>query len=237
MTGPALKICGIGERAGLDAAVAAGATHIGLVFFAKSPRCVDLDTATSLARALPADVTAVALVVDADDTLIDEITARVPVAILQLHGRETPDRVAEIRRRSGMAVMKAIGVAEAADLDQAREYARVADWLLFDAKPPKGAPLPGGNALSFDWRLLSREDLDTIIEGTPWMLAGGLTPATVADAIRLTGARAVDVSSGVESAPGVKDPERIKAFAAAAFDAWATAGQPSFAEHRQAKDR
>lgn len=234
-TDHALKICGISERESLDAAVAAGATHIGLVFFAKSPRFVDFDTAASLARALPETVTAVALAVDPDDGLVDQITARVPVGMLQLHGRETPDRVAAIRRRSGLPVMKAISVADKTDLERARDYAPVADWLLFDAKPPKGSALPGGNALAFDWRLLSGDALDTIINGTPWMLAGGLTPATVADAIRLTGARAVDVSSGVERAPGVKDPDLIRAFAAAAFDAWASARRS--ASHPQAKDR
>lgn len=125
--------------------------------------------------------------------------------------------------------MKAIGIAEQGDVERARDYVSVADWLLFDAKPPRGAALPGGNALAFDWRLLSDDALDTIIDDTPWMLAGGLTPATVGDAIRLTGARAIDVSSGVERAPGVKDPDLIRAFATAAFDAWGATGRPRLA--------
>lgn len=131
--------------------------------------------------------------------------------------------------------MKAIGIAEQGDVERARDYVSVADWLLFDAKPPRGAALPGGNALAFDWRLLSDDALDTIIDDTPWMLAGGLTPATVGDAIRLTGARAIDVSSGVERAPGVKDPDLIRAFATAAFDAWGATA--ALASHPHAKDR
>jgi phosphoribosylanthranilate isomerase len=149
----------------------------------------------------------VALTVDADDAALDTLLATVPVDILQLHGHESPERVAEVRARCGLPVMKAVGVAGEEDLPALEAYARVADQLLVDAKPPKGADLPGGNGLAFDWRLIAGRRWPV-----PWMLAGGLTPDNVAEAIRLTGARQVDVSSGVESAPGVKDPVRIAAF-------------------------
>jgi phosphoribosylanthranilate isomerase len=154
----------------------------------------------------------VALTVDADDAALDALMDAVPLDMLQLHGHESAARVAYVRARYGLPVMKAIGVADASDLAGLTDYALAADQILIDAKPPKGADLPGGNGLSFDWRLLvGRKWL------RPWMLAGGLTPDNVADAIRLTGARQVDVSSGVESAPGVKDPAKIAAFVEAAL--------------------
>ena len=149
----------------------------------------------------------VALVVDADDALLDAITEAMPLDMLQLHGQESPDRVAELRARYGLPVMKAIGVADEGDLAALFDYATVADQLLIDAKPPKTVDLPGGNGLSFDWRLVAQRRWLR-----PWMLAGGLTPDNVREAIRLTNVQQVDVSSGVESAPGVKDPARIKAF-------------------------
>ena len=206
-----VKICGLRDAASLHAAVDAGAAYVGLVFFPQSPRNVSIEEATVLAHAVPPGVAKVALVVDADNTLLDQITAKVPLDILQLHGRETPERVAEIRARYGLPVMKAVGVADESDLAALDVYAQVADQLLVDAKPPKDAVLPGGNGLSFDWRLIAGRRWPV-----PWMLAGGLTPDTVGEAIALTGAAQVDVSSGVEAAPGVKDAALIAAFCAAA---------------------
>ena len=208
MTSPMrVKICGLRDVASLEAAVDAGASYVGLVFFPKSPRDVAIAQAALIAQAAPVGVAKVALVVDADDALLDAIVADVPLDILQLHGKETPERVAEIRARYGLPVMKAVGVADESDLPKLDLYAKVADQILVDAKPPKSADLPGGNGLSFDWRLIAGRRWPV-----PWMLAGGLTPDNVAEAIALTGATQLDVSSGVESAPGVKDPARIKAF-------------------------
>ena len=161
--------------------------------------------------AAPVGLAKVALTVDADDATLDAIVAAVPLDMLQLHGHESPDRVAEIRSRYGLPVMKAVGVADEGDLAALFDYTLVADQILIDAKPPKDAVLPGGNGLSFDWRLVAQRRWLR-----PWMLAGGLTPDNVAEAIRLTNARQVDVSSGVESAPGVKDAARIAAFVQAA---------------------
>ncbi|MGX9854384.1 phosphoribosylanthranilate isomerase [Limimaricola variabilis] len=206
-----VKICGLSDRAGLDAAVAAGARYVGFVFFARSPRCVSVETAAALALEVPPGVAKVALVVDADDATLDDIVARVPLDMLQLHGRETPERVAEIRARHGLPVMKAVGVATGADLPALDLYAAVADQILVDAKAPAGAALPGGNGLAFDWRLIAGRRWPV-----PWMLAGGLTPENLAEAVARTGARQVDVSSGVESAPGRKDADRIRAFLSAA---------------------
>ncbi|WPY94303.1 phosphoribosylanthranilate isomerase [Limimaricola variabilis] len=206
-----VKICGLSDRAGLDAAVAAGARYVGFVFFARSPRCVSVETAAALALEVPPGVAKVALVVDADDATLDDIVARVPLDMLQLHGRETPERVAEIRARHGLPVMKAVGVATEADLPALDLYAAVADQILVDAKAPAGAALPGGNGLAFDWRLIAGQRWPV-----PWMLAGGLTPENLAEAVKRTGARQVDVSSGVESAPGRKDADRIRAFLSAA---------------------
>ncbi|WP_439507505.1 phosphoribosylanthranilate isomerase [Yoonia sp.] len=205
-----VKICGLRDAAMLDAAVQAGAAYVGLVFFEKSPRNVTLAQAAALAAMVPAGVAKVALVVDADDAQLDALLAQVPVDILQLHGAETPARVTEVKARYGLPVMKAVGVAGPDDLAALDAYAQVADQLLVDAKPPKGADLPGGNGLSFDWRLIAGRRWPV-----PWMLAGGLTPANVAQAVALTGAGQVDVSSGVESAPGVKDAALIAAFCAA----------------------
>ncbi|MBD3764835.1 MAG: phosphoribosylanthranilate isomerase [Rhodobacterales bacterium] len=206
-----VKICGLRSPADVRAVAEAGAAYAGFVFFPKSPRHVTLDQARALALAAPPGLAKVALTVDADDATLDAIVAAVPLDILQLHGHETPARVAELRARHGLPVMKAMGVAEPADLAAITDMSLVADQILIDAKPPRGADLPGGNGLAFDWRLLvGRTWL------RPWMLAGGLTPDNVAQAVRLTGARQVDVSSGVESASGVKDPARIAAFVAAA---------------------
>lgn len=207
-----VKICGLRTAADMAAVARAGAAYAGLVFFAKSPRNLTLAQARDLAVEAPAGLAKVALVVDADDGFLDLLTETVPLDMLQLHGHETPDRVAEIRARYGLPVMKAVGVADEGDLAAVFDYSLVADQLLIDAKPPKGAALPGGNGLAFDWRLVAQRRWLR-----PWMLAGGLTPENVAEAIRLTNARQVDVSSGVESAPGVKDAARITAFVAAAL--------------------
>lgn len=205
-----VKICGLRDAAMLDAAVQAGAAYVGLVFFEKSPRNVTLAQAAALAAMVPAGVAKVALVVNADDAQLDALLAQVPVDILQLHGSESLARVTALKARYGLPVMKAVGVAGPDDLAALDAYAQVADLLLVDAKPPKGADLPGGNGLSFDWRLIAGRRWPV-----PWMLAGGLTPANVAQAVALTGAGQVDVSSGVESAPGVKDAALIAAFCAA----------------------
>lgn len=205
-----VKICGLRTPADVAAVAHAGAAYAGFVFFAKSPRNLTLSGARLAALSAPVGLARVALTVDADDTTLDAIVEAVPLDMLQLHGTESPGRVAEVRARYRLPVMKALGVADEGDLPAILEYSAVADQLLIDAKPPRGAALPGGNGLAFDWRLLAgRRWL------RPWMLAGGLTAGNVAEAVRLTGARQVDVSSGVESAPGVKDAARIASFVAA----------------------
>lgn len=201
------KICGLSTSETVGAAVAAGAAFVGFVFFPKSPRHLTVEAARALALEVPPGVAKVALIVDANDATLGRITEAVPLDMLQLHGSETVERVAEIRERTGLPVMKAVGIAEAGDLVKIDQYAHVADQLLIDAKPPKGGDLPGGNGLSFDWRLIANRRWSV-----PWMLAGGLTPDNVREAIALTGARQVDVSSGVEKAPGVKDTSLINAF-------------------------
>ncbi|MCA8869438.1 MAG: phosphoribosylanthranilate isomerase [Rhodobacteraceae bacterium] len=206
-----VKICGLSDPRDVAAAIQGGARYLGFVHFPKSPRHVSLDRARDLMLAVPEGICKVVLTVDADDALLTAITAKLPVDMLQLHGHETADRVAGIRARTGLPVMKAVGVASADDLAALETYARVADQLLVDAKPPKTAELPGGNGLTFDWRLIAGRRWPV-----PWMLAGGLTPENVALAVELTGAKQVDVSSGVECAPGVKDKDRIAAFLNAA---------------------
>jgi len=203
------KICGVSDRAAIDSAVAGGARYVGFVFYPRSPRNVTPAQAAELSELLPETVTPVALAVNPDDALIAEIDAVAGVSMFQLHGSETPARVAEIKAQTGKPVMKAVKVSAAADLDAADAYAGVVDMLLFDAKPPPEMEnaLPGGNAVSFDWSILSGREWPV-----PWMLSGGLDPDNVADAIRISGASAVDVSSGVESAPGIKDPGLISAF-------------------------
>lgn len=209
--GTRVKICGLTRSEHVAAAAEAGAGYVGLVFFPKSPRHLSIEAARDLALEVPIGVAKVGLVVNPTDAELDAILEAVPLDMIQLHGKETPERVAEVRARTGLPVMKAVGVAEAADLDQLPAYEAVADQILVDAKAPKGADLPGGNGLSFDWRLIAGREWSR-----PWMLAGGLTPENVAEAVRLTGAMQVDVSSGVESAPGVKDEALIRAFIAAA---------------------
>ncbi|MEE4452607.1 phosphoribosylanthranilate isomerase [Novosphingobium resinovorum] len=205
----AIKICGISTGDALEAAVRARADHIGLVFFAKSPRAVSPAQATQLSQRAAGRIGRVGLFVDADDALLGDAVGAAQLDALQLHGSETPERAAQLRARFGIPVWKALSVATASDVARANAYAGAADLILFDAKTPRGA-LPGGMGLSFDWGLVAGWK-----GPLPWGLAGGLDPANVAEAIRLTGAPLVDTSSGVESAPGVKDETRIAAFCAA----------------------
>jgi len=204
-------MCGLRTAQDIVAAIDAGAAYVGFVFFEKSPRNVTLTEAAALAVDVPMGVVKVALVVNPENAFLDALLAEVPVDMLQLHGAETPERVAEVKARYGLPVMKAIGIAGAGDLSKIDTYSAVADQLLIDAKPPSDGELPGGNGLTFDWRLLADRKYWTV----PWMLAGGLTPDNVGEAVRLTGALQVDLSSALESTPGVKDPAKIAAFGAA----------------------
>lgn len=208
-----VKICGINTAVACAAAVAAGAKYVGLVFYPPSPRFVTPAQAREIAAEAPQDVTKVGLFVDTDDATIATTLADVPLDLLQLHGAEEPERVAVIRARFGLPVMKALRIAAQADVAAADTYCQVADRLLFDAKPPEDMThaLPGGNALVFDWRLLGGRTWPV-----PWMLSGGLDAANLAQAVRVSRARAVDVSSGVEDRPGVKNADKIHAFLAAA---------------------
>ena len=205
-----VKICGLSTPETVDVAVEAGAQYLGFVFFPKSPRYVDIPKARALAVEVPTGVAKVALVVNATDAELDRITDQVPLDMLQLHGAESLERVSDIRARYGLPVMKAVGVSGPEDLAALDAYGMVADQILVDTKAPKGAVIPGGNGVSFDWRLISKRAWNA-----PWMLAGGLTADNVVSAIQMTGAKQVDLSSGVESAPGVKDPAKIRAFMAA----------------------
>jgi len=208
-----VKICGIKSAEAMEAVVEGGADFVGLNFYPPSPRAVTPAEAASLIALAPAGLQKVALFVDPDDALLERTLAMARFDMLQLQGSETPERVAAVRARFGLPVMKALKIASAADFDLAQEFATVADWLLFDGTPPKDKKnaLPGGNAARFDWMLLRGRSF-----AKPWMLSGGLDPTNVADAIRIAGAACVDVSSGVESAPGQKDPDRILAFIRAA---------------------
>ncbi len=207
-----VKICGLSRPEDVFATASAGAVYAGFVFFAKSPRNISIEQARALAVEAPLGLAKVALLVNPDDALLMAVNSAVPLDMIQLHGSESPERVAEVKALTGLPVMKAVGVASADDLAALDTYSEVADQILVDAKPPKDADLPGGNGLSFDWRLIAGRQWKA-----PWMLAGGLTPDNVAEAIRLTGAQQVDVSSGVEAAPGVKDAELIGAFVRAAL--------------------
>lgn len=204
-----VKICGVRSPAVIEAAAEAGADYVGLVIFPKSPRHVEVEEARVLAAIAKGRLGTVAVLVDADDALIDEVVERVRPDLLQLHGTESPERVAAIKARSGLPVMKAVAIAEAADVAKADAYAGSADTVLFDAKAGAGAALPGGNGVAFDWRALASAK-------APFALSGGLTPDTVDEAIMLTGAFLVDVSSGVERAPGEKDLALVRRFIQAA---------------------
>jgi phosphoribosylanthranilate isomerase len=217
---PIVKICGLSTSATLAAALDAGADMVGFVFFPKSPRHVDWATARALGRQARGRAKIVALIVDADDDALRRIVDALSPDLLQLHGGESPARVERIGELCACPTMKAIGVSAREDLAAAEPYESVADLLLIDAKPPKDAALPGGNGLPFDWGLARN-----FAPRRPWLLSGGLDPGTVAAAIALTGARGVDVSSGVERAPGVKDEAKIRAFVAAARGAFARAAE------------
>lgn len=202
-----IKICGLSTPETLEAALTSGASHVGFVHFPKSPRHLAMDRLAALARRVPPHVRRVAVLVNPDDSVIAELAGSGAIDIFQLHGNETPSRVADIRRRTGVESWKAVPVKRAADVTAGEAYADAADRLLFDAKTPDGAALPGGMGLRFDWDLLRGYR-----GALPWGLSGGLDAGNVAEAIRLTGAPLVDVSSGVESAPGVKDVDKIAAF-------------------------
>jgi phosphoribosylanthranilate isomerase len=206
------KICGLASEAAVAAAVAGGAAYLGFNFYPPSPRSVSPERAAALCAAVPAGVRRVGLFVDATDEAIQAVLNAAPIDILQFHGQESPDRVAEARHRFGLPVMKAIAVAAPEDVLAASRYEDAADMLLFDAKPPRRAgALPGGNGLAFDWQLIAGHR-----SRRPWMLSGGLTAALLAEAVRISGATAVDVSSGVERRPGDKDPDKIREFLAIA---------------------
>lgn len=211
MADVAVKICGITTLEAQDAAITAGAGYLGYVFYPRSPRAIVPADAAALARRVPPAVQRVGLLVDPDDAQLQALLAAVPLEILQCHGRETPERLAQIRALTGRRVMKALSIAGVDDFQQVPAFAAVADLLLFDARPPATSQaLPGGNGIAFDWHLLHGRT-----GPQPWMLAGGLTPDSVATAIRIARPPVVDVSSGVESSPGRKDPARIRAFLAA----------------------
>ncbi len=208
-----VKICGISTPEAMTAAVEGGAAFVGLVFYPPSPRAVTPEEAAPLAALVPEEVVKTGLLVDADDATIEAILKAVPLDLLQLHGSETPERAADIKARFGIRVMKVLKLRQESDLAAAEPFFGVVDCLLFDAKPPaemKNA-LPGGNALAFDWSILAGKAFPL-----PWFLAGGLTADNLAEAVRVTGAPALDISSGVEDAPGRKNPEKIRAFLAAA---------------------
>lgn len=203
------KICGVSDMAAIAASAAGRATYIGLNFYPPSPRAVTPDQAASLAGQTPPELKRVGLFVDPEDTLLSEITARVPLDLLQLHGGEDPRRVAEVRARFGLPVIKVFKIAGPEDLETVEAFGSVADMLLFDAKPPKSLKnaLPGGNAVSFDWRILAGRRFPK-----PWMLSGGLGAENLAEAVNISGTKVVDVSSGVEDAPGQKSPAKIAEF-------------------------
>jgi phosphoribosylanthranilate isomerase len=206
-----VKICGLSTPETLDVALAAGADMVGFVFFPPSPRNISPEAAHALGLRVKDRAKTVALVVDADDALLEQIIGALKPDMLQLHGHETPHRVAAIRESFGLPVMKVLAIETKADLAAVAPYIGVADRLLFDARPPREATRPGGLGKPFDWHLLEGLELPL-----PFMLSGGLDPVNVAEALRITRAPGVDVSSGVESAPGVKDPEKIRAFIRAA---------------------
>lgn len=206
-----VKICGLTDAAAVKAVVEGGAAMCGFVFFPASPRNLTPKEAAELTKGVPEGVIRVGLTVDADDALLAEIASVAKVDMVQLHGAETLARTNEVRERFGLPVIKVLAVQGPDDLAAAKAYQGVADRLMFDAKPPKDASRPGGNARAFDWRVLKNQTF-----ALPWLLAGGLTAENLAEAVKTSGAVAVDVSSGVEDAPGVKNVDKIRAFLAAA---------------------
>lgn len=215
-----IKICGLKTDEALAAALAGGASHVGFIFFAKSPRNIAPAEAGRLRKAAAGRAKAVAVTVDADDTTLDAIVAGMAPDMLQLHGSETPERVAAVKARYHLPVMKAFSVREKADLAAIEPYRGIADRFLFDAKPPKGAELPGGNGVPFDWRVLATLDPEV-----DYMLSGGLNAENIGEALHLVTPAGIDISSGVESAPGIKDVALIEAF----FRAVRAAGKKSAA--------
>lgn len=220
-----IKICGLKTPDAVAAALDGGATHIGFIFFPKSPRHIIPQKAAGLRDAVTGRALAVAVTVDADNETLDEIVEAVKPDILQLHGHETPERVAFIKARYGLPVMKAFSVREASDLAAIADYQGIADRFLFDAKPPKGSDLPGGNGVSFDWELLAALDADI-----DYMLSGGLNADNIAEALHKTQAPGIDISSGVERAPGEKDVRLIENFFRAVADA---RRQPEMTERKR----
>ena len=208
----AVKTCGLSDRRAVDAAVRGGARFLGFVFFPPSPRDISPERAAALAADLPAGTATVGVVVDPDNDFIEGILSHMRLDYIQLHGNESPARADAIRARTGCRIIKAISVSDAADIGRAADYRESADLILFDAKAGAAATRPGGNAQAFDWRLFQAAPPPA----TDWLLSGGLDAENVGEAVRITGARAVDVSSGIEAAPGRKDPEKIGAFLAAA---------------------
>lgn len=209
----AVKICGLNSPESINAAVAGGARFVGFIFYPPSPRSVTAEQAAALALGVAPGITRVGVFVDPDDATLDAIVGKVPLDLLQFHGSETPARLGAIKERFRRKVMKAIKVSGELDLQGAKDYFAVADWLMFDAKPPKDLQnaLPGGNALAFDWQLVRQRNWPL-----PWMLSGGLTVDNLAEAVKVSRAEIVDVSSGVERRQGEKDPDKIRAFLARA---------------------
>lgn len=205
------KICGLTDAAAVEAAIEHGADMVGFVFYPRSPRNVSAEQAEDLLRNVPSGIDRVGLFVDPETDFLDQILARARLDLLQLHGDETPERCRAISIYFGLPIIKAIKVSTKADLKVAKDYEDAVDWLMFDARPPTDGALPGGNGQAFDWTILKGAEFKR-----PWLLAGGLTPENLAKAVNQSGATAVDVSSGVESAPGKKDPAKIRAFLDAA---------------------
>ncbi|MCF6322399.1 MAG: phosphoribosylanthranilate isomerase [Rhizobiaceae bacterium] len=208
-----VKICGLRDRLSMDAAINNGANHLGFIFFEKSPRNVTPQLAAQLIAPIRGKVTTVAVSVNADNDFLDDIVATMTPDMLQLHGSETPQRVAQVQARFNLPVMKAFAIRQASDFDKVEDYFPVADRLLFDAKPPAGSELPGGNGIAFDWALFARwQDANKHRFEHPAMLSGGINPDNICDALGSSNARAIDISSGVENSPGVKDPALIEVF-------------------------
>lgn len=214
MTMTDIKICGLSDPGSIRVAANAGARFAGFVFYPPSPRAITADAAQALGQAVPSQMTSVGLFVDPDDDLLSLAVSRLKPGLIQLHGNETPQRLTAIKARFGLPVMKALKIAGPEDLSELAVYEQVSDWILFDAKAPKGSTLPGGNGLVFDWNVLK-----SVTPRRPWMLSGGLSSENVGEALRVLKPDAVDVSSGVEEAPGRKNPDKIKSFIQAVKEA------------------
>ncbi len=208
-----IKICGLSTNESIDAVIADGASHMGLIFFEKSPRHVSLEQAQSLSEHAGERISKVAVTVNAQDDYLDNIVSVTKPDMLQLHGHESADRIQELKLRFGLPVMKAFAISEVSDFEKVKPYIGIADRFLFDAKPPEGSDLPGGNGVAFDWEIM-----DALPKDVPYMLSGGLDASNICEALKRSGAKAVDVSSGVERAVGVKDIKLIEEFLAACHD-------------------